>query len=1525
MSLATGRSPDGVRVERVVRINTRLVLITLAVMAVGGIGLHFLHGYQLHRSADALHTRAVAAREAGNTAEAIQVLSQYVALRPRDDDAVVELAQLLAANYPEPKTQARVFLMLEGVLQRGPDRADRATLERLLADAAMRLRRWDDALLHLSALQKRNPQDTELVRQIGECQEGAGRRRDAARQYVLALRDPRSITTWARLVSLLSANPSDAPRREALTKDGVAPELASLFPEDGAPVDAEALAEGLMARMVAQGEPRHTAYLARAMFRQQQGRSDLAGEDVDTALASAPEDPEVLLAAAEQALHRAEAARLRGDPKDAQAQLDRARTHGEAGLTLPKTDLRFYLSLSRVELQRGQAVEGEKHLREGLQKVVAAAKSARPEERQFLANLKMEFQFALADLLVSRLDGGSQKADPRQEIETLTREILATAAVPSLVEFLKARVSMADKEWHTAASALEQARPGLARFPALVRRADLLLGLCYEQIANPDARLAVFRRAMRTDPAWLEGRLRLARALVDCNRPDEAAAEYASPLLIGVRGVPTDLARLLIARELSLPLTRRNLAQAGRVLDIAETTSPGAADVVVVRGELLIAQGKLDEAEALLQNAQKERVQEPTLWAARISLVLARTDREPAARLAEANQLLEQARAAAPDHVSLRLASALRALFLKGAEAKQILVEAGAAVDQLSTDDQVRFLEGVAQIQSRVGTTAEVRATWDRIAKLRPRSVQPRLMQVELAFRENDLPAVDRLIEQLVDIEGPEGPNAKVIKATQIIERARQSPELRKDRAALEVQIGLARTLLNQAARQRPLWAMVPRAQALAELVIDSAEQANLHFRKAYELGDRSPEVVGALVAHYSRQDALDEADRILREIEQEKPTLLTGELSRLASQVAWQRRDYERAATVARAASERSTDFQKTIWTANVLFAQYRLLNAQERLASTGLDKLKEASALYEEAIKTAPDKPAAWFAYIYYLAQVDRLEDAREAIAQAEQKLPETPAYLRPLNMGRFHETIGDREKATEYFRAAVAASPTVAELRIVVADFFLRTGNLREADEHLTRLLDPEFKAAEVAVNWARVRQALSVAARGGYDDTTQALRQLSEARKKEGQTSQDNLRSEIAILSRRFTPADRLALVKALEELERQGFAQSQDRFRLAQACELAKDWPKATAVMQKLLAAEPSQPAYLAWYAAALLRNAKGDPQKISEAKDLVDRLALVEPDSYGTAELEARLIAASGEAEAASQHLWTFVDRREAEVDKAADPKVEKARVSEFARLAGDVCEELDRTATAEDLFRKHAELAEAPEAITVLATFLGRQRAVDRALQVCEEAEAKCIPEATAITAVNVVSAGQPEPDQLARANALTERALAKQPDSPRILAALAGLRGVQHEFLKAELLYRQLLQKDERNLVALNNLAFQLAYEGRNAEALELINRAIGLAGPVPALLDTRAVVYLSLDRTEDALADLREAMAISPRPGMYFHLAQAHLKQGDKTAARDAFLQRADTPLTIGSLHPLEQPAFREFAQLIAPPAS
>ncbi|MFO0951188.1 MAG: hypothetical protein U0835_08555 [Isosphaeraceae bacterium] len=157
-------------------------------------------------------------------------------------------------------------------------------------------------------------------------------------------------------------------------------------------------------------------------------------------------------------------------------------------------------------------------------------------------------------------------------------------------------------------------------------------------------------------------------------------------------------------------------------------------------------------------------------------------------------------------------------------------------------------------------------------------------------------------------------------------------------------------------------------------------------------------------------------------------------------------------------------------------------------------------------------------------------------------------------------------------------------------------------------------------------------------------------------------------------------------------------------------------------------------------------------------------------------------------------------------------------------------------------------------------------------------------------------------------------EDARRARPTSGELALRLGMLHEAEGRFDDAEAQYRDAIVRAERPSVALNNLAWLLAFRpGRADEALRMVDRAVELSGPLPDLLDTRGVVELALKQPGKAATDLRLAVASSPGAVRFYHLSQAYLAAGDRRNAREAFDRAVAAGLGESALHPLERGAF------------
>jgi len=133
-----------------------------------------------------------------------------------------------------------------------------------------------------------------------------------------------------------------------------------------------------------------------------------------------------------------------------------------------------------------------------------------------------------------------------------------------------------------------------------------------------------------------------------------------------------------------------------------------------------------------------------------------------------------------------------------------------------------------------------------------------------------------------------------------------------------------------------------------------------------------------------------------------------------------------------------------------------------------------------------------------------------------------------------------------------------------------------------------------------------------------------------------------------------------------------------------------------------------------------------------------------------------------------------------------------------------------------------------------------------------------------------------------------LLEDWLQSHPSDTPIRMTLADLYMESNQDERAREQYRAVLDVDERNIVALNNLAWGLR-KREPKQALVYAERAWELAPDSADVLDTLALVLLDNKELSKARARIEEALKLAPdNPGIHYHAAMIMHAAGDTGGA-------------------------------------
>jgi tetratricopeptide (TPR) repeat protein len=1212
-------------------------------------------------------------------------------------------------------------------------------------------------------------------------------------------------------------------------------------------------ADAVMNRLVANNRRAFPALLARARYWKEAGALDRAEKDVAEAAVLAPAESAVILASADLALERARSATGQARQKS----LDEGRRTLERGSRLHPQAVAIYLALARLELEAGRPAQAVACL----VRADKAVPDAVPEKSDLLWNL--------ANLLL----GEGREAGP------VIAKLSERAFPAAQLGFLRARSLVNQGEWLPAVRHLEQIYPALGSAAELTKQADLLLGRCYTQLGNADQQYAAFCRVVETEPLNVTACLGMASALLALNKLDDAIVAYRK-VIPQAPAAAVRVAQLMTLQNLRLPPEQRRWQEVELILDQAPRAGAAQVEATIARARVLALQGRFDEARGLLTAARDHDPNEVKLWVALAEL--AGDEGKPDALLAA----LDRAKQRLGDRVELRLARCRFWAERGGSQAVTALHELEQGLARFSRTDRQSLLEGLAQASARTSNFRDAERLWRLLAQEQPRDLGVQLALFDLALRGDDERAMQRVMADIRRVE--EGSLWRYAQVCHLLWKARAG-------GAGNETLARAEALLRTLRAERRSWSRVAVCEGQLEELKGHPEGAIEHYLRAVmEMGEPSPAVIRRTVQLLYARRRYVEADRVLQKLPGNAP--LSTDLQRIGAELSLRRQDYARAASLAdQAVSPRSGDYRDHLWRGHILAAAGRAA---------------EAEAALRRATELAGSAPDPWVALVQHLVRTGHPDKALVAIGAARRRLPRDQA---DLALAQCHELVGDRDRAVALFQAALAARPTDVVTMRSVAGFYVRTLRYKEAQPLLEALIERQAKSPDDAA-WARRILALVLTAGGDYRQSRKALDLLGlgdnlgpespPARRPEDE------RARALVLAGQRGLGQRKQAIQILERLAQLPSPEADDLFLLARLHEAVGDWRSARRWMLRLLETHSRQPAYLAHFTRSLL--SQGEDEM---AEEIIDRLRRLPGQAGGflLAELEARLRAARRQPAAAVTRLESYAQGKDSKPADEADRLAMAAAVLDH--LAQTFAADKGYAAAAEKMYR--ALVAQRPRSTPMLVSFLARQGRVEEALDLGQSAGADCPPEVVANAVVSALHTEKAGPGTFRRVEGMLTRALERDPRSAALLMCLADFRNLQGRYADAIGIYRDALRRDPRSVVGLNNLAWLLAvFEGEGKEAIQLVERAIDVAGPLPELLDTRAVAWLALGKGEQAVADLKRALEDKPQlAASYFHLAQAYVRANNPGGARAALGKAKALGFRPDQLHPLEGKAYQQ----------
>jgi cellulose synthase operon protein C len=676
------------------RLNLRLLIWTVVVIAVGAGIVHAVHLVQIDRNARSLLEYA---RTEKRPEVALERYAQYLKFRKDDLDATEEYALALdAAAVNESDNHLEVVRLIEPLLVRSGDRPKARTV---LVDNLIYIGRWDAAVTHLDVLLAELPEGDAKTRAdlehkrgwcldaLGKCEAGA----DAYRKSIAA--DPSRVVAYVLLAEILDY-------RLARDKEGL----------------------DVLDEAIAKNPKSSAALLARFAHRRVFGTKEDAAADLDAAIKLDGKNPDVLLAASRWA--------------QAQGDFEKARALVAEGILQNDADERLLKESAELELRAGHADKALELATRGLKNV--------GKETQTI-----ELQLFRADLLI---DAG-KIAEAEEEVRGMRTRTSISMGADSRPEFLRARLLVAAKDYRQAADVLEKIRPRLEQDPYWNTRINSLLGLCYAELGDLERRIQALSRALRTDPSWPPLMTSLAQAYLESGQPAKALE-----LVDGVNSPDAKVlaARAQLLVTLAEPERERDWQRVDDAFRAATTGEAESLDRILLRAEIARARGNGGEAEQILLAEMKRRLPNPKadsgpLWLALAELVAARRDPEWSLKV------LADARKRFGDSAAIRTMT-IRILASRAKPTDiALLGHVADDLDTFSPEERGRILRELADAWIRLGDPGAADAVLARAAAEQPRDLRSRSVQFDLALERGQPKEARRLLDEMRKLEDPKG------------------------------------------------------------------------------------------------------------------------------------------------------------------------------------------------------------------------------------------------------------------------------------------------------------------------------------------------------------------------------------------------------------------------------------------------------------------------------------------------------------------------------------------------------------------------------------------------------------------------------------------------------------------------------------------------------------------------------------------------------------------------------------------------
>ena len=1042
------------------------------------------------------------------------------------------------------------------------------------------------------------------------------------------------------------------------------------------------------------------------------------------------------------------------------------------------------------------------------------------------------------------------------------------------LKFLEARLLMHEKNFQLAAKNLEQLRSVSGRNESMKRRIDTSLLICYKSLGFNDKIEAIADRvgeksstAMAEFAQSLYAQGRYDECLKILNELQKNSGDFNDD---GRRFVYKLTLDASIGKEQSKPEAARNWTSVDKMIDVwtkKENYSPRQLEEFNI--DMLRRKGKLSEARSRAEAATRRYPQTARFYMLLNSLT---TDDQQGMRI------LDQISQRFGDSASLRAARATRIIQANPEDAIAQLGKLLEGISQFPYREQAALKSVVANSYARINAYDQAIAVMQEMLEANQDNLALRTAIFDLALQAGNDDLMKEVLGDLATRSGKESSEWRIAQASRLLWLYQND---KKEKNVLSQ----ARDLVEKASDDRPDWAPIYELQA--DIFIEEAnfEAAEAALKDALEKRPGNVKTITKLAGVYRNLGRQAEARQLMSQIpdtQKSRGDVMKG-LKVLAAT--------DPNAALAKAKSlipVDSTSGEDLVLLADI----YKQAGDEDNALKT-----------LRNAVKVAPEESRTWVRLIDFLTFRERDSEARAVLAELEAK---GTGPEKVLALGQAKALLGDYEAAEASYVNALKLNPNDDVLLRNLTLLYQASGQRAK----MLATLDRIAAANNVSSKWARRTKASFIAESMSYKDFVAALALLDENANEKGELSGQDLQMWLQLCARRPEASSRQLAADRLTEIQNKRKLKTGEKAILAQVYKTSGRWKDARKTIMDVLAESPDNQAYVTVFVQWLLEEGE-----FADADRWVRKLS---PQSTETLRFKSILLVRNNQSSDAARALL--------EVSSRAKRPTQADTVSAVALIMEELGQiEPGFYKLAEKQWAKYVKMR--PQDSRRLVEYYTRVPQAERlgdALGLCEKEVAKAIKakDANALKYyMNVALQGLRTNKQYVDSNSEHFDRVSKwfnaakkyKMDDLHLGWIEIDFHDIRGDFTRLDSMYRDFLTRadvtDLQKAIIRNNLAFQLAVNGRGDEAVEVIGDAIDQLGPRADFLDTRALAYLSSGDSGNAIKDLLLALKSGDGTApMHFHLALAYA-ESDKEKAGIELKKALDMGLTEGKVSPAE----------------